>query len=250
MPLNIWTQCGGKSNLRRLAARPWRVVEAQHINSTRKLVDSDLEQGVLESLLEASKPPTLEPRLHFLLATPFRYPPLRYGSRFGVRQERGIWYGAEEQRTAFAETAYYRLLFLAGSSAALAPLVVNLTIFRAAAASRRGVDLTRPPFDTHRRTIASRTHYDATQLLGQSMRADGAEMCRYPSARDQEGGVNMALFSPKAFTRKTPLASQSWRAVVEATCVEVRRLDLMYAGQFRFERAQFEVDGRLPAPAL
>ncbi len=41
-----------------LAARPWRVVEAQHIAATMKIVDDVSEQGLLESLLERSKPPT------------------------------------------------------------------------------------------------------------------------------------------------------------------------------------------------
>ena len=39
MSSNIWTQCGAASNFRRLAANPWRVVEAQHLVSTLKLVD-------------------------------------------------------------------------------------------------------------------------------------------------------------------------------------------------------------------
>ena len=52
MSANIWTQCGGISNLRKLKARPWRVVEAQHIVSTLKLVDSLEEQRILEELID------------------------------------------------------------------------------------------------------------------------------------------------------------------------------------------------------
>jgi len=53
------------------------VVEAQHTASTMRLVDSLEEQASLELVLEESKPP-LPPearRLHYLLATPFRYRP-------------------------------------------------------------------------------------------------------------------------------------------------------------------------------
>ena len=83
------------------------MVEAQHRISTRKLVDSDREQAVLEQLLESAKPPVppASNLLHYLLFTPFRYPPLPNGSRFGTRWDRGIWYGAETLATAFAEVS-------------------------------------------------------------------------------------------------------------------------------------------------
>jgi hypothetical protein len=91
------------------------------VTSTRKLVDSDDEQQVLEGLIDTAKPPWPTGRrfvgLHYLLATPFRHPPLRYGSRFGTRRERGIFYCAEEQATVLAEKAYYVLLFLEGTEA-------------------------------------------------------------------------------------------------------------------------------------
>src|SRR6185436_5312824 len=117
MSFSIWTRCAGGSELRTLRLSPWRVVEAQHQVSTRKLVDSTEEQILLEELIDSVKPPDITSgRLHYLLFTPFRYPPLPHGSRFGGRHERGIWYGSLELRSAFAEVAYYRLLFIEGSS--------------------------------------------------------------------------------------------------------------------------------------
>src|SRR5262249_2227948 len=112
----------GRSNLRALSGRAWRVVESQHLFATRKLGDSAEGQAVLEELIEEAKPPAGATRgLHWLLFTPFRYPPLRHGSRFGTRRERGIWYGSRGQSTAFAEKAYYLLLFLEGTAADLTP---------------------------------------------------------------------------------------------------------------------------------
>jgi hypothetical protein len=61
-------------------------VEAQHVVSTMRLVDSAAEQDLLEQLLEGSKPalpPAARP-LHYLLATPFRYrrrTPAAFGRR-------------------------------------------------------------------------------------------------------------------------------------------------------------------------
>ena len=104
MSSSIWTECGGASELRPLRLEPWRVVEGQHQISTRKLVETDAEQGLLEELIDAVKPPDLAGRrLHYLLSTPFRYPPLRHGSRFGARHDRGVWYGSETLEGAFAE---------------------------------------------------------------------------------------------------------------------------------------------------
>ena len=164
---NIWTQCAGDSEIRALHVSPWRVVESQHQLSTRKLVDSAEEQQLLEELIDRVKPPDVtNGRIHYLLFTPFRYPPLPHGSRFGTRGERGIWYGSLELRSAFAEVAYYRFLFLEGSSAALGTVTTPLTAFTARVRTLRGVDLVAPPFDAYRRAIASPTSYSSSQALG------------------------------------------------------------------------------------
>src|SRR5947209_7771341 len=94
------------SEARRYGRELWRVVEAQHTASTMRLGDSLEEQAALELILEASKPP-LPPavrRLHYLLATPFRYRP-HLGSRFRAAFDAGGWYGAEAVRTALRATA-------------------------------------------------------------------------------------------------------------------------------------------------
>lgn len=253
MSSSIWTRCGGASSTRRLRSTPWRAVEAQHLVSTRKLTDSAAEQTLLEELVEGSKPSPGEEAggLHYLLFTPFRYPPLRHGSRFGTRFERGIWYGSESLRTCFAEVAYYRLLFLEGTDADLAPLLVELTAFRADVRSERGVDLTAPPFDAHADRISSPTAYADSQALGRALREDGVEVARYGSARDREGGQNLAVFSPAAFARRKPRGLQTWTCVAARDVVEVSKRDLLrrHPASFTFPRADFEVEGRLPAPA-
>ena len=102
--------------------------------------------------------------LHYLLFTPFRYPPLRHGSRFGTRAELGIWYGSRARATAFAEKAYYLLLFLEGTSAELTPLETDVSIFQAAYETRRGVDLTRGPFARYGALISSPRPWAANRL--------------------------------------------------------------------------------------
>jgi len=254
MSASIWTRCAGRTS--RLVAEPWRVVEAQHVVSTRALVDSLDEQELLERLLDAAKPPVpAAPEfdgLHYLLATPFRYPPLPYGSRFGGRHERGIWYGSDSCETALAELSYYRLLFFAGTSAALLPNTTAFSTFRARVATGAGVDLTAPPFAEHGALISSKSRYGASQRLGAEMRADGVEAFRFASARDPGGGTNVGLFTPAAFAAKRPRApAETWHCTVTAAGdVEWTRQDVVAVRRIRHARALFLVRGALPTPAV
>ena len=251
MQSSIWTQCAGVSELRELSLVATRSVEAQHHISTRKLVDSDAEQALLEELIDGAKPrDPARGRLHYLLSTPFRYPPLRYGSRFGARHERGIWYGAETLRTGFAEVAYYRLVFLAGTHAQLEPLAVSLTTFNAGIRTTRGVDLTQPPFSAHIDVLASRTSYAATQALGADMRAAGVEAFRYVSARDTERGVCVAVMRPDAFARRRPSNLRMWHCIATRQRVEIAARDFFKREVYSYVREEFLVEGVLPVPAL
>lgn len=247
----IWTRCGGSSNLRALAVEAWRIVEAQHQIATRKLVDSDAEHALLEETLERYKPPLAEGgTCHYLLFTPFRYPPLARGSRFGTRLERGIWYGSEQPRTAFAEVAYYRLLFLEGTAVDLGPLSTELSAFYVQVRTARGLDLTAAPFARHRTRLASKTSYSATQPLGAAMRRAGVHAFRYHSARDVTGGINVGLFAPGAFAARRPRGLQTWRCVATRMAVECSRRDYFERGAYRFAREEFLVRGTLPQPAV
>jgi hypothetical protein len=254
MSPSIWTRCAASSEPARLDVAAWRVVEGQHVVSTRKLVDSDAEQHLLEELIETVKPPlpaeARDGAVHYLLTTPLRYPPLRHGSRFGGRGERSLWYGSREQRTAFAETAYYRLLFLEGTAADLGAVEVDLSAFRAWAGSAAAVDLTAGCFGEHREAISSPVRYDESQRLGRDMRRAGVELFLYRSARDAEGGVNAALFTPRAFTRPRPSPPETWYCIATRDGVEMAKRDVFRHRSHAFPRRQFEVAGRLPAPAF
>ena len=214
-------------------------------------MDSDEEQALLEELIEDVKPPAeAAAGLHYLLFTPFRYPPLRHGSRFGTRAENGIWYGSRARATAFVEKAYYLLLFLEGTAAELTPLETDVSIFQAAYETRKGVDLTRGAFARYADLISSPSDYAAPQMLGREMRADGVEAFLYTSARDPEHGANVGLFVREALSSRKPSVPESWRCVVTHEGVEVTKEDVFRSASFVFKRRLFEVDGRLPAPAF
>lgn len=252
MSPNIWTQCEGPTRPAPLATQPWRVVEGQHVNSTRKLVDSNAEQALLEELIDRAKsrvPPGAEfERLHYLLFTPFRHPPLRSGTRFGSRHQRGIFYASRDAETCLAEWAFYRFVFLEGTSASLGTTSKPLTVFRSEVHAARAIDLTASPFNDFRTLISSPGSYVASQPLGTAMRDEGIEACAFFSARDPEG-VNYALFEP-CFGSAKPLTEEHWSCTFDRELVEMRRTSVFVSLSLSFPRSRFEIDGVLPVPAL
>jgi hypothetical protein len=243
---------GLKPPWRRLAIQPHRVVESQHKIATRKLVDTDAEQALLEQMIDKVKPPVPigMTRVHYLLSTPFRHPPLRWGSRFGTRSEQGIWYGAMSLETAFAEVAYYRYVFLAGTLAKLTPLSVELSAFRAAVSTRKGIDLQKAPFQKDAARIFSKTTYAHSQPLGAEMRAAGAEAFLFESARDANGGTNVGLFEP-CFSKPSPFDLKTYLCTTNEDYVEVSRKDVTVTkpDRYAYPRRQFLVAGALPLVA-
>ncbi len=253
MSSTIWTQCEGARRQKPLTFELWRVVEGQHVVSTRKLVDTDEEQHVLESLIDSAKPPLPEEvrkrGLDFLLFTPFRYPPLQYGSRFGAKHERGIFYGSLELETALAEKAFYRLLFLEGTSADLGLLETEHTAFRVGAKTARGIDLTHAPFSRFEARISSPTDYRDSQALGAAMREAGVEAFLFVSARSRTRATTAGLFAPVFSSRAPHRKRPVWWSSASKERVEFREKNTLSPQHLSFPREDFLVGGKLPTPA-
>ena len=169
---------------------------------------------------------------------------------FSQRFERSLSYGSREVRTAFAEVAYYRLLFLEGTAADLSRLEVDLSLFRVTIRTRSGIDLTCPPFDAFEGRISSPSAYEDSQRLGREMREAGVEAFLYRSARDRERGTLVALFTPRAFASRRPGTPQTWHCAATRDRVDLARKDALDRAVFLFPRPDFEVRGRLPRPAV
>lgn len=235
----------------------WRVVETQETAATMAITQSAVEQSRLEELLDLSKPkiPADCNGLSYLLMTPFRYPPLRYGSRFGSTWERGIFYGSCELKTAFAETAVYFWLFQQGPKT-LGPLEQirdQRTAFSVKLISQKALDLHSDAFvhsqefSSARENINRPDSWEYTQQLGKQLRELGAEFIIYPSSR-LAGGKNIAVFSPHAFAEKDPAQQQLWHVrFTTDSCVFVRA---GISDGFEFYRQDFSVGGRIPHPTL
>jgi hypothetical protein len=227
-----------------------RLVESQEQVATNQLVSSLARQCVLEDLLEATKPAPRagSSQLHYLLATPFRYPPLQWGSRFGKRHEPSLFYGALETRTVLCEAAYYRFLFWHGmSTPPQRKLDTQHTLFGAAFHTDHGLRLQDAPFIEQRASLTDPSNYLASQALGSQMRQAGVQAFEFISARDPQAGINVALFTPEALAANEPVTQTAW--LCELSIEHVRFNAVHSKLMFEFQLDQFLIDGKLPQPA-
>jgi hypothetical protein len=162
----------------------WRGVEAQHVVSTLRLVDSLQEQDALELLLERSKPPLppMKQPKHYLLSTPFRYRP-QQASRFRRAGTLGLWYGAEELFAACAEVAYWRNRFVLDSAAFEKTVLLTEHSFFQAQVKGAAIALMNPPWVAARASWTHSTDYSATQAVADAARDKGVQWICYESVR-------------------------------------------------------------------
>ncbi|PSF12185.1 RES domain-containing protein [Marinobacter fuscus] len=245
----------------------FRVVESQEDIATARIVDNMQEQNRLEELLESSKPkiPQGAPTRHYLLTTPFRYPPLKYGSRYGRSFEPSLFYGAMAIPTALAETAFYRFVFLSHVAEPFArPLTTLHTVFSARFRSERGIRLQADNWQDLHAELTSPINYRESQALGMDMRALNVGAFQFLSARALQAGlyalpyqpdkgmegVNVALFRPASFRDQAPRSYQKLIAVASASEVSMSLSEPDGSKRvFEFSREAFLVDGVLPQPA-
>jgi hypothetical protein len=222
----MWTPDALASEARLWEGPAWRVVEGQARVSTMKVVDTLVEQKLLESVLDRSKPayPPSCAGLHYLLATPFRYWPYPTSSRFRRADQReGCFYAATTPETAIAEMAFYRWLFFADAPGMRLPAnALEHTAFSVQISAARVLDLTAPPLDRDEATWSQLTDYSACLDLADSARQAGIEVIRYRSVRDPQRGINLAVLTPAVFV-SPPLSPQSWSLFVTPRAVQAFR---------------------------
>ena len=196
----------------------WRAVEGQHVVSTLRLTGNDVvRQELLERILEESKParPEATAGLHYLFATPFRYPPSGHGSRFRAWPDGGVLYAAEKRRTACAELGYWRWRFVQESDGLSEIPAAAQTLFQLSGGGV-GIDLREKPLVRWRALWMDRDNYAGTQALGREAREAGVQWIGYESVRDLEGGLCFAVLDGRAIRPKQPLARETWYLTVSA----------------------------------
>jgi hypothetical protein len=202
-----------------ISLKPWRMVEAQHMASTSKLVDTRAEQELLEDILEERKPPIPQETadLHYLLFSPFRYETRQpSGSRFRAVNDPGVFYAAETVRTAAAEVGYWRWRFLQDTAGLERLQPCSFTAFRVPVKTNC-VDLREPPYDIDAAKWQHPTDFNRTQAFGRTARESGIGAILYQSVRDPEKHYCVAVLTPSAFAAKKPeSATQTWTLTISS----------------------------------
>jgi len=246
----FWRRVLGSAKTTALMGTLQRLVENQEQKVTVALVDNFDEHDILESLLEKSKPAHghgsgLE-RLDYLLRTPWRYPPLKWGSRFGRRFEPSLFYGSLSPEALFAEAAYYRLVFLEGMRRPFRDRVISqFTVFEAQYQTAQGLKLTRPPFVKHTQTLRHKAHYTPCQDLGSVLREREIVAITYYSARSANDEQNIALFSPDGLRSRKHMRPRHGLSETHTEGVKFRLGDELRS----YARETFFYRGTFPQPA-
>jgi hypothetical protein len=205
-----WKPAWFSTGVRTKAANLWRGVEAQHVVATMRLVENAAEQRVLEELLEASKPPVPADALgrHYLVFTPFRYRS-PFPSRFRRPHDAGIWYGAEELKTACGEVGYWKWRFLMDSDALRDSALHTEHTFFQAKVRGRCADLTDAPWKAATGTWMHKSDFRACQAFGAEAQEHDLAWIRYHAVRVAEG-ICGAVLKPQSLSLGEPLEQQTW----------------------------------------
>lgn len=215
-----------------------RLVQQQGIDSLAPLVDDLSQLARLEALVETSKPQ---------LPAPFRYPPLRHGSRFGSRQNRGMFYGSRSRGGSLVEGAYYALLFWDGLiDPPPAPIRRRQTLFSVLLNAARGLQLQAIADEGAQARLRDPVHYGPTQQLGEWMRDQGFEAFEYLSARSQDSLVQVGVLTPAVF-HSTPFdqVEITTELTGDHVCFLCHDDDQLH----HYPRELFLIDGQLPRAA-
>ncbi|MBL4630972.1 MAG: RES family NAD+ phosphorylase [Paraglaciecola sp.] len=224
------------------------MVETQEYATTTSLVDDLEEQAILEQILDDFKPSYAQDtqNLHYLISTPFRYPPLRYGSRFGAITEPSYFYASETISTCLAEAAFYRFYLIDGTETPFPKMIQSEhSLFFVQVDSSHTLDLTQISDKQLQKQLTDPMSYSLTQKVGQHARQADVDLLRYFSARSQIQGINIAI------DNHTVIQSEKPEDKLEYICQLSPQTGILRFSQPRtfpvmFTREQYLVDGKLP----
>lgn len=225
-----------------------RMVETQEYAATTSLVDDLEEQAILEQILDEFKPNYAEQTedLHYLISTPFRYPPLKYGSRFGTVYQPSFFYASETILTCLSEAAFYRFYLEDGTETPFPKVIQSEhSLFFVRVSTKNALDLTQIYDEKLQHQLTDPVSYALTQKVGTFAREQGSQLLRYFSARCAEQGVNVAIDNHMVIQSKSP------EEKVEYICQLDPKTGILRFSQPRtfpvsFYRDQFLIDGQLP----
>jgi len=168
------------------------------------------------------------------------YPPPPGGSRFRGPNDPGVFYGADQIRTACAELGYWRWRHLQDSPALAAMPTKPQTVFQVKI-EIDAVDLRAKPFARDRERWTDASDYAQCQGFGRIARAAGIGAIRYASVRDPRHEACCAVLSPAAFVPPIPLEQQTWMLSVGRERVIWQRTHALHAEEHEFDAAQWSL---------
>jgi hypothetical protein len=225
-----------------------RMVETQEYAATTSLVDDLEEQAILEQILDDFKPRYADNTqdLHYLISTPFRYPPLKYGSRFAAITEPCYFYASETIQTCLSEAAFYRFYLIDGTETPFPKMIQSEhSLFFVQVMSSKTLDLTQISDLLIQKQLTDPISYSITQQVGQHARKNGADLLRYFSARSQEQGINLAIDNHTIIQSEKPEDKAGYICQLDPQS-GILRFSQPRTFPVTFTREQFLVDGHLP----
>lgn len=225
-----------------------RMVETQEYSGSLSLVDNLEEQSVLELILDDYKPPYAEgsEKRHYLISSPFRYPPLEYGSRFAAAIEPSYFYASESIEACLAEAAFYRFMLIEGT---ISPYQKTITskhdLFFVNAKSANTIDLCVIKQNTIQKELSHPCSYLVSQSIGKHCRDRGATLLRFYSARSKHQGINVAIDNHQVITSAVPINITPYICELDSQN-EIVRFSAPRNFPVRFQKDQFEVNGQFP----
>jgi hypothetical protein len=224
------------------------MVETQEYAATTSLVDDLEEQATLEQVLDDFKPKYADGTqdLHYLISTPFRYPPLKYGSRFGAITEPSYFYASESIQVCLAEAAFYRFYLIDGTETPFPKMIQSEhSLFFVQAFSSNTLDLTQISNEYTQKQLTDPGSYSLTQKVGINARKGGADVLRYFSARSQVQGINVAIDNHTIIQSKKPEDKLEYICQLDPQS-GILRFSQPRTFPVMFTREQFLIDGQLP----
>lgn len=235
-----------QASLQPLRGAVVRITDRQGYQASERWTTSLQEQVRLEALIERVKPPA-PPGQHQLLTTPFRYPPLRNGSRFSTADQREMFYGARGLSTVLAERAFHALRLLEGSPLPAGKVIQRQqTSFHVEISVKRGLELQHCLSAAERAAVTDPCSYQASQALGRQLRELHVQAFEVPSSRAPSEPPCVGVLTPEAFS-STPFDFQDWALEIHPERVTFASFGLSKV--VTLLREQFLVEGHWPVPA-
>lgn len=224
------------------------MVESQEKVATMQLVDTLDEQSLLEDLIESTKPSLISGQRHYLIETPFRYPPLEYGSRFGSKFERSIFYGSHTVNAMLYESAYYAFHFWNALDIPFEnPIISHKTSFEVKVKSPSYIDLCLIQDADMQMKLRSKTDYGFTQAVGAELRVLQVDAFSYFSARSPNEDKNMGVFNIDSMVSH-PLRQCGWEVKQTGESILFYCRDNTALNK-QFQKTAFLVNQKFPEPS-